>query len=112
MANLQKHRAHESLNVDTAARWDVQTRLDISTGAEAVQNVSDCNQIAIWADLEVYFTFDSDSGTTSVATGTDLKIPAETLVYMKVPKGIGNTIYFHVEPTSSASTKYCRLVKM
>ena len=112
MANLQQYRTHESLNVDTAAVWDEQTKLDISSAAERSADVSDYGQVALWSDLEIYFTFDSDSGTSSISTANSLRIPASTLVYMKVPKGVGSTIYLHVKATSSASTKYCRLVKM
>ena len=112
MANLQKYRTHESLNVDTAAGWDEQTKLNISSAAERSSDVSNYGQVGVWSDLEIYFTFDSDSGTTSINTGNSLRIPASTLVYMKVPKGVGSTIYLHVKATSSDSSKYCRLVKM
>ena len=111
MANLQQHRAHESLNVDTAAGWDVQTRLTISSAAHVTSDVSSAYQICIKSESEVYFRFDSSSSDTISATN-DPTIPANTLTFLKVPKGVGSTIYLHVKATSSASTKYCRLVKM
>ena len=40
MANLQKHRTHESLNIETAAEWSVQSRLTISSAAHAYKDVS------------------------------------------------------------------------
>ena len=112
MANLQKFRTHEGINVDTAAEWNVQSRLDISSAAERSSNVSSSGQVGIYSDLEIYFTFDSDSGTSSISTTTDLLIPKETLTFIKVPQGIGETIYLHIKATSSASTKYCRLVTL
>ena len=61
MANLQKHRAHESLNVDTAAVWDVQTRIQIDASgglsAGVSGDLSSYNQVCIEADVEVYFRF-------------------------------------------------------
>ena len=45
MANLQKHRTHESLNIETAAEWSVQAALDISTAGEVTSNVSNISQI-------------------------------------------------------------------
>ena len=55
MANLQQHRAHESLNVDTAASWDVQDRLNISSAAHVTSDVSSASQICIESESEILF---------------------------------------------------------
>ena len=36
MANLQKHRSHESLNMDSAANWQVQTEVTVTATGVAV----------------------------------------------------------------------------
>ena len=40
MANLQKHRAHESLNTDTAATWELQTATTDAPVAGAANPIS------------------------------------------------------------------------
>ena len=111
MANLQKHRAHESLNIDTAAGWDVQTRLTISSGAHVTSDVSSASQICIESESEVYIRFDSLSSDTIVAAN-DPTIPANTLIFLKVPKGVGDTIYVHFKQVSSVSAKYLKIVHL
>ena len=114
MANIGKFRAHESLNVDTAAKWDVNARLDISSQAEVTVDVSNYHQIGLYSELAFFIRFDGDSGTSSIVVlnPTDLVVPKETLTFIKIPKGVGNTVYLHVKATSSTSSKFCRLVKL
>ena len=111
MANLQKHRAHESLNVDTAAGWDVQTRLTISSQAHVYSDVSSSNQIGIHSDSDVRFRFDNLTSDT-ISANDDLVIPSETLTFIKVPKSIGDTINVHFKQVTSAGSKYLRIVHL
>ena len=37
MANIQKHRAHESLNIETAADWQVQSAVTVDSDGVAVE---------------------------------------------------------------------------
>ena len=113
MANLQKHRAHESLNVDTAASWDVQTRLTISLADEQVSNVSSVSQIGVHSDSIVYFRFDTTSGD-SMGSGTDddLRLPADTLTFIKVPKSVGRSMYVHFKQVTSAGSSFLRIVHL
>ena len=52
MANLQKHRAHESLNTDTAASWDVNSILTaaVSGGSAASLDVSSYNTLGLFSN--------------------------------------------------------------
>ena len=114
MANLQKHRAHESLNVDTSAVWDVQARAqvdDASTGvAEAITDVSSYNQICIELDIECYIRFDS-TATATIVANNDPTVPASTLTFIKIPKGIGETVYLHLKGvTATSADKWRKLV--
>ena len=111
MANIQMHRAHESLNVDTAAEWNVQTRLTISSQAHVSSDVSSANQIGIYSDSDVYIRFDSLTSDT-IDTDADLVIPAETLAFLNIPKAVGETIYVHFKQVTSASSKSLRIVHM
>ena len=111
MANLQKHRTHESLNVETAASWDVQTRLTISSAAHAYSDVSSSTQIGIYSDSDVYIRFDSSTSDT-INTDNDLIFPSETLAFLNVPKGVGDTIYVHFKQVTGASAKFLRLTNM
>ena len=115
MANLQKHRTHESLNIETAAEWSVQSRVQIDASGGAQHNTSDVSsvsQIGFYGDADFYIRFD-DSTSDTISTTTDLIIPGETLAFLNVPKGIGNTIYVHFKiVTSVAADKYVRLVHL
>lgn len=111
MANLQKHRTHESLNIETAAEWSVQAALDISTAGHVTSNVSNISQIGFYADLDVYVRFDTLT-TDTISTSNDLIIPGETLAFLNVPKGVGDTMYVHFKATSSDSGKSLRIVHL
>ena len=111
MANLNKHRAHESLNVDTAAEWDVVNRKDISSQAHVYVKVSGTSQLGIHSDSDVKFRFDAVTSDT-ISANNDLVIPADTLTFIKVPKGVGSEIIVHFKQVTSASSKYLRIVKL
>ena len=111
MANLNMHRAHESLNVETAAEWNVQTALDISDQGHVYSEVSSVSQIGFYSDSDVYMRFDSSSSDT-ISTSGDMIIPGETPVFFNVPKAIGETIYVHFKQVTSAGTKRLRLINL
>jgi hypothetical protein len=111
MANIQMHRAHESLNVETAAEWDVQTRLTISSQAHVYSDVSSVTQIGIYSDSDVYIRYDSSTSDT-ISANNDLVVPAETLAFLNVPRAVGETIYVHFKQVTSAGTKYLRIIHM
>ena len=113
MANLQTHRAHESLNVDTAAGWDTQTALTAAvTGGTAVEkDVSSFNQIGVYSvSTDIHFSFASASGAT-ISTGNDLILPAQTLTFLKVPKALGSTVYF-VATSATSATSLVKIIGM
>jgi len=111
MAQLNKRTSEQSLNIDTSAVWDAQTRLTISAQAHVTSDVSGVDQIGIYSDSDVKFRFDGSSSDT-ISANNDLVIPASTLVFMKVPKGVGDTIYVHFKQVASVGSKYLALVHM
>jgi len=106
MANLQKYRAHESLNTDSAAGWDVQEEVTVATAATSA-NVSGYNTIHIQTSEPIYFMFTTVAhGTTdSVDPNQDLYlVGGDTIYSLRIPKGLGNTVYIQWERKSSDST--------
>ena len=57
-------------------------------------DVSGAAQLGIYAAGNIYFRFSADAGSDCVAAN-DLVIPGSTLVFITVPRGLGNTIYFN-----------------
>ena len=114
MANLQRHRAHESLNIDTSAGWTILTALTaaVSGGSTVQKDVSSYNQIGVYSVSEdVYFSFTDTTGT-AIVTAKDLVLPASTLSFLKVPKALGETIYFTVLSTSGSATSSVKIIGM
>ena len=106
MANLQKYSAHESLNTDSAAGWDVQTAVTVGSTATSA-NVSGYNTIHIQTSEPIYFMFTTVAhGTTdSVSTSNDLYLAGGDTIYsLRIPSGLGNTVYIQWERKSSDST--------
>ena len=113
MANLQTHRAHESLNVDTAAGWDIQVALTaaVSSGSTVQLSVGSFNQIGVYSVTnDVYFSFATSTGSTINDTN-DLILPAQTLTFLKVPKALGSTVYF-VTTSATSATSLVKIIGM
>jgi len=111
MADINKFKTSEAVNIEAAAEWDVQTRLDISDQGHVYSDVSGKHQIGIYSDSDIKFRFDSSTSDT-ISANNDLVLPSQTLTFVKIPQGIGAKIYVHFKQVSSASTKYLCLVHM
>ena len=113
MAQLQKHRAHESLNTDTAANWDVITNVTdapVSSGTPQNIDVSGYHTLGLTPAAEIYFHF-HNSSTATLVIADALKL-ASGLSFIKIPKGLGDTIYFNYLATHASDTCEVRIVKM
>ena len=111
MANINKFKANEAVNIEAAAEWNVQTRLTISSQAHVYSNVTGVHQIGVYSDSDVKFRFDNSTSDT-ISANNDLVLPAQTLTFVKVPQGVGGTMYVHFKQVSSAASKYLCLVHM
>jgi hypothetical protein len=112
MADLQKHRAHESLNTDTAATWELITGVtDANATGGTVLNidVSGYHTLGLTPAAEIYIHFHNTSTATLVLADA-LKL-ASGLSFIKIPQGLGDTIYFNYLSVA-ASTTEVRIVKM
>ena len=100
MANIGKHRAHESLNMDSAADWQIQTVNSITT-AESL-DVSKYHTVHLMSTQDIYFEF-TDSSTDALATANTLYLMGGDTIYsLKVPRGLGDTIYLWIEDKSGS----------
>jgi len=97
MANLQRHRAHESLNIDTAADWQAQTIISV-TGTAGNVDVTNYHMVHLQPVEDIYFTFSIDSTETNLVPGNDLYLKGGDTIYsFKIPRGLGDTIYLLME---------------
>ena len=102
MANLQKHRAHESLNIESAGDWDVQSAVTANNTGVAV-NVSKYHQIHLISDNDFYFTFNTTGTDSDINTSNDLYLKGGDTIYtLKVPRGLGDSIYLIMERKGSS----------
>ena len=112
MANLQKHRSHESLNTDTAATWDLITDVvdaPVSSAANPENiDVSGYHTLGLTPAAEIYIHFHNTS-TATLDEDDALKL-ASGLSFIKIPRGLGETIYFNY--VSVATSCELRVVKM
>ena len=87
----------EALNASgVGGVWTV-TAVDTHDGTATTDTihlpVTDANQLGVYAAGDIYFNFSTT--TTDCNTSNDLRIPGETLTFITVPAGLGNTIYFN-----------------
>ena len=112
MANIGKFRAHESLNTDTAATWELITNVtDANATGGLVLNidVSGYHTLGLTPAAEIYIHFHNTSTATLVLADA-LKL-ASGLSFIKIPRGLGDTIYFNYLSVA-ASTTEVRIVRM
>ena len=102
MANIQKFRAHESLNIESAGDWQVQSVVTADTDGVAV-NVSGYHQVHLMSNNDFYFTFNTTGTDSDISTTQDLYLIGGNTIYtLKVPQALGNTIYLIMERKGSS----------
>lgn len=102
MANLQKHRAHESLNIESAGDWKVQSAVTADDDGVAV-NVTNYHQVHLISDNDFYFTFNTTGTDSDINTSNDLYLKGGDTIYtLKVPRGLGDLIYLIMERKGSS----------
>ena len=103
MANFHTLTVKEALNAGgSGGGWTVNTVSTIHGGTATTDTVhlevSGAGQLGIYAAGNIYFRFGT-SGTTGTTddciAANDLVIPGNTLTFITVPRGLGNTIYFN-----------------
>jgi hypothetical protein len=108
MADLHKLTVQEAMNASgPGGVWTVNgvstTGSSASTGNTVHVDVSGASQLGLYSSGEIYFNFSAT--TTDVTTANDLLLPATTLTFITVPRGLGSTIYFnHLSTSTTAHT--------
>ena len=97
MANIQKFRAHESLNIESAGDWQVQSAVTADADGVAV-DVTSYHQIHLLTDKDIYFTFNTTGTDSDINTSNDLYLKGGDTIYtLKVPRGLGNAVHLIME---------------
>ena len=99
MAKLHYLTVQEAINAGgSGGQWTVNAVSTVHAGTGITNtvhlDVSGAAQLGIYAAGDIYFRFSADAGEDCVAAN-DLVIPGSTLVFITVPRGLGNTIYFN-----------------
>ena len=106
MAKLHKHSVQESLNTTTGAEWSVKSVGTAGSSADVANTThvslgATAGCLGIYSAVEIYFNFSAT--TTDVNASNDLKLAKDTLTFITVPRGLGNTIYFNYNSTTSTT---------
>ena len=107
MANLQKFRTHESLNVSSASGFELQTVNSQDTSTEEASiygNLSSYHTIFLQPSEDIYFGF-SNATTDMLGTSADnlyLK-GGDTIYEIAIPHGVGKPVYLHTLAKSTTS---------
>jgi len=115
MANLQKYRTHEALNTTVGGNWSVGSAATTGSSAGVANTIhyalaAGTHTMGVYSAVEIYFNFTADSGSDVSATN-DLLIPKDTLTFLTVPRGLGSSIYFNHNSTST-TTGAVRIVEI
>tara|TARA_R100000655_G_scaffold9287_4_gene23278 strand:- start:489 stop:824 length:336 start_codon:yes stop_codon:yes gene_type:complete len=95
MADLHKFTVAESLNTDTAGKWDVQTAVTTSDASVTHIDVSNYHNVIIDTTKTICVLFDGTSNTTA-GDGNNLELPTG-IHNLRVPHGISRngSVYLH-----------------
>ena len=101
MANTQKFRAHESLAIESAGDWQVQSAASVGSSASVVR-VDGYHMIHLQSDEDFYFTFKTSS-TDALSTSNDLYLKGGDTIYsLKIPHGLGDEVHLQWERKGSS----------
>ena len=101
MANTQKFRAHESLAIESAGDWQVQSVATVGSSASRV-SVDGYHTIHLQSDEDFYFTFKTSSSD-ALSTSNDLYLKGGDTIYsLKIPHGLGDEVHLQWERKGSS----------
>ena len=114
MADLHTHSVQEALNATVGGVWTVSSAGTAGSSAD-VANTShklltpSTATLGVYSAVEIYYNFTTSE--TNVNASNDLLIPANTQFFITVPRGLGDTIYFNFNSTST-TTGAVRMVEI
>ena len=106
MADLHKLSVQEALNTTVGGAWTVS---DVGTAGSSASEANTIHKsiaastgtIGIYSAVEIYFNFTTAEA--NVDEDKDLVLPKNTLTFLSVPRGLGNTIKFNYNSTSTTT---------
>lgn len=106
MANLHKRSVQEALNATVGGVWSVNAAGTAGSSADVANTThlalaTMTSTLGVYSAVEIYFNFATSD--TDVNASNDMLIPKNTQVYLTVPRGLGNTVYFNYNSTSTST---------
>ena len=105
MANLHAFTVQEALNAQgSGGQWTVNTVVTAAAADGTATNldVSVAHQLGVYAYNTICYKFsNADSGT--VSSANDLILPGRALVFLTIPKGVGESVYFNYTSSTTAT---------
>ena len=104
MANTQRFRTHESLNITTASNFEVQSAWSVAA-SEVYKDVSTYHNILVQPDEDIYYGFSTSTSAMLGTAANNLYLKGGDTIYeLTVPYGMGSdTIYLHALRKTSSS---------
>jgi len=115
MANLHKRSVQEALNSTVGGGWSVKSAAASGSSANVNNTIhvalaSTTATLAVYSSVALHFNFSADSGQ-DVNASNDMIVPKDTMMFFTVPRGLGNTVYFNHNSTTT-STGSVRIVEI
>ena len=106
MSKLHKRSVQEALNVTVGGEWSVNAAGTAGSSASTGNTIhlalaTMTSTLGVYSAVEIYFNFSASE--TDCVAAKDLVIPKNTLMFLTVPRGLGNTVYFSYLSTSSTT---------
>tara|TARA_R100000664_G_scaffold12586_1_gene20192 strand:+ start:5521 stop:5865 length:345 start_codon:yes stop_codon:yes gene_type:complete len=106
MSKLHKRSVQEALNATVGGEWTVNSAGTAGSSADVANTThlalaTMTSTLGVYSAVEIYFNFSIT--TTDVTAANDLVIPKNTLTFLTVPRGLGNTVYFNYNSTSTTT---------
>ncbi len=113
-ADLHTHSVQEALNATVGGTWTVASAGTAGSSADVANTThkllsSSTGTVGIYSAVEIYFNFTTSES--NVNASNDMILPKNTLTFLTVPRGFGNTIYFNYNSTST-TTGAVRIVEV
>jgi len=114
MADTHIYSVQEALNTTVGGEWTVATAGTAGSSADVANTThkslkASTGVLGIYSAVEIYFNFTSSE--TNVNASNDMIIPKNTLMFLTIPRGLGNTVYFNYNSTST-TTGAVRMVEI
>jgi hypothetical protein len=114
MADLHTYSVQEALNTTSGGQWTVATALTAGSSADVANTkhkllLGSTGTLGVYSAVELYYNFTASE--TNIDPSNDLLIPANTNFFLTVPRGLGMTIYFNYNSTST-NTGSVRIVEI